>query len=289
MLRMDWGTRGHEQVLADMRLAGEQVVAEAARWSAHPTRRGPMTNRPVSLRAMASETATRNNRPARKRGSYAPDVTRQTLLDVALQLFSERGFHTTTVQSIAQRAGVTKGAFYHHFESKEDVLRQIHAEYAGEMVLGAREIAARTDLRPAQQLRALIERAVISLGRHRQHVAVFYQENRFLHGEQYAAIREMHDEEEAILLDVIARGQATGEVRPDVDPKLLIFAISGMTAWIYQWYQESGPMTLEQIAVRLADVILEPVAVAPARRATNSKRTAGGRLAQTATRSARAR
>jgi TetR/AcrR family transcriptional regulator, cholesterol catabolism regulator len=196
-----------------------------------------------------------------KRGPYAPDATRQALLDASLELFSERGFHGATVQAVSQRAGVTKGAFYHHFESKEDVLQQIHEEYAGEMVAGAREVAA-ADLSPAEQLRAIIERAVVALGVHREAVAVFYQENRFLSGRSYKAIRAMHDEQEQILLDIIDRAIAAGEVRKDVDPKLLMFAISGMTGWIYQWYQPDGPLTLEQIAEQLADIILLPVLTA---------------------------
>jgi AcrR family transcriptional regulator len=194
-----------------------------------------------------------------KRGPYAPDATRQALLDASLDLFSERGFHGATVQAVAQRAGVTKGAFYHHFDSKEDILQQIHEEYAGEMVGGAREVAAAEDLTPAEQLRSIITRAVIALGSHRAAVAVFYQENRFLSGRSFKATRAMHDEQEQILLDIIDRAAAAGELRKDVDPKLLMFAISGMTAWIYQWYQPGGPLSLEQIAEQLADIILLPV------------------------------
>jgi AcrR family transcriptional regulator len=190
------------------------------------------------------------------RGSYFPEATRATLLEAAVALFGQRGFHATTVDQITDRAGVTKGAFYHHFESKEDVLRQIHAEYAEGMVRGARDVVAEDDQRPVDQLRALIMRAVVTLGTYSSHVAVFYQEYRFLSGKSYDAIRAMHDEEEAILLDVIERGKAAGELRPDVNPKLLMFAISGITAWTYQWYQETGPMTLDEIATYMADTIL---------------------------------
>ena len=193
------------------------------------------------------------------RGSYFPEATRATLLEASVALFGERGFHNTTVEQITDRAGVTKGAFYHHFESKEDVLRQIHAEYADEMVRGARDVVAE-DQRPIDQLRALIMRAVVTLGNYASHVAVFYQEYRFLSGKSYAAIRAMHDEEEAILLDVIERGKAAGELRPDVDPKLLMFAISGITAWTYQWYQETGPTTLDEIATYMADTIMHGAA-----------------------------
>src|SRR3954468_10888416 len=107
---------------------------------------------------------------SRKRGSYTPEATRKAILDTSLKLFSKRGFHATTVQAITETAKLTKGAFYHHFVSKEHVLQEIHAEYAVEMVAGAREVMADTALTPVEQLRSIITRAVISLGRHHLHV-----------------------------------------------------------------------------------------------------------------------
>ncbi len=49
-----------------------------------------------------------------------PQARRADLLDAAERCFAERGYHETTVDAIAQRAGVSKGAFYWHFESKRD-------------------------------------------------------------------------------------------------------------------------------------------------------------------------
>ncbi len=55
--------------------------------------------------------------------------TRRALVDAALALWTERGFDTgideTTVEEIAQAAGVTKGTFYFHFAHKEDILLEI--------------------------------------------------------------------------------------------------------------------------------------------------------------------
>jgi AcrR family transcriptional regulator len=47
--------------------------------------------------------------------------TRNLLLDVAGELFAQRGYDATSVATICERAGVTKGAFYHHFASKQQV------------------------------------------------------------------------------------------------------------------------------------------------------------------------
>jgi TetR/AcrR family transcriptional regulator, cholesterol catabolism regulator len=201
--------------------------------------------------------------PTRKRGPYGPympEETRKRLLEISVILFGECGFQTTSVQTIAQRAGVTKGAFYHHFESKEDLLRQIHFEYASRMLEGVREIGM-SALGARDQLRAIIRRVVVTVGSYRSHVAIFYQEFRSLSGSPYIAIRAMHDEERNIVMSIIERGIAEGELAPDVNPTLLLFAISGITAWIYNWYDPAGSMDLDSIADGLADIILNGVSM----------------------------
>ena len=52
-----------------------------------------------------------------------PEETVQTILDAAFKLFTEKGYENTTVLDIVdQMGGLTRGAFYHHFKSKEEVM-----------------------------------------------------------------------------------------------------------------------------------------------------------------------
>ena len=52
-----------------------------------------------------------------------PEVTVEKILDAAERLFLERGFERTTIQDIVDElGGLTKGAVYHHFKSKEEIL-----------------------------------------------------------------------------------------------------------------------------------------------------------------------
>ena len=53
-------------------------------------------------------------------------VTRERILDVALELFNEQGYEQTSLREIAERVGVTKAALYYHFERKEDILLELH-------------------------------------------------------------------------------------------------------------------------------------------------------------------
>ncbi len=52
--------------------------------------------------------------------------TRERILDVALDLFIEKGFDRTSLREIAERLGVTKAALYYHFASKDDILMALH-------------------------------------------------------------------------------------------------------------------------------------------------------------------
>ncbi|MGW6507380.1 helix-turn-helix domain-containing protein, partial [Streptomyces niveus] len=51
----------------------------------------------------------------------------QRLLAAATRLFAEQGYGSTSVQEIVEAAGVTKGALYHYFGSKEDLLQEVYA------------------------------------------------------------------------------------------------------------------------------------------------------------------
>jgi len=58
--------------------------------------------------------------------THDPASTRERLLDVALDLFTEKGYDGTSLREIAERLGVTKAALYYHFASKEDILMALH-------------------------------------------------------------------------------------------------------------------------------------------------------------------
>ncbi len=74
----------------------------------------------ASKRASASDTPTPTSqkKPATKKG----EATRGTILDAALSLFAEKGFHRTSVPDIVEAAGVGHGTFYEYFENRRDVL-----------------------------------------------------------------------------------------------------------------------------------------------------------------------
>ena len=60
-------------------------------------------------------------------------ATRRALLDAARSLFAEKGYHGAAAEEIVGRAGLTRGALYHHFEDKRDLFRVVVDEMEGEI------------------------------------------------------------------------------------------------------------------------------------------------------------
>lgn len=58
-----------------------------------------------------------------------PEETMEKILDVSMRLFSEKGYEHTTIQDIVDALGMSKGAIYHHFKSKEDILDRLNDRY----------------------------------------------------------------------------------------------------------------------------------------------------------------
>ncbi len=60
-------------------------------------------------------------------------VTRQALLDAACALFGERGYNATSIDDVAQTANVTKGAFYHHYDGKQELFAGVYEQVKREV------------------------------------------------------------------------------------------------------------------------------------------------------------
>jgi AcrR family transcriptional regulator len=74
-----------------------------------------------------------SNDKGRRTQAQRRATTTRALLDAARSLFAEKGYHGTAAEEIVRRAGLTRGALYHHFEDKKDLFRVVVDEMEGEI------------------------------------------------------------------------------------------------------------------------------------------------------------
>lgn len=92
-----------------------------------------------------------------------PEQTKSLILDVSQKLFIERGYDNTTIQDIIDNlGGMTKGAVYHHFGSKAEILTAVTQRLFSNNTLSRKweEIIRRTDINAAQKLKEMLISAI---------------------------------------------------------------------------------------------------------------------------------
>lgn len=92
-----------------------------------------------------------------------PEETVRSILDVSFRLFMEKGYEHTSIQDILDHlGGLSKGAIYHHFKSKEDILVAVADKMMSESNRRLAEIMNRIDLNGKEKLKTIFK---VSLNR----------------------------------------------------------------------------------------------------------------------------
>ena len=81
------------------------------------------------------------------------DIRKTELLDLAQKLFYEKGYEKTTIEDILKASNISKGAFYHYFSSKEDLLNSLVDRMSHQIVIGITTIFENPSLTVFEKLR----------------------------------------------------------------------------------------------------------------------------------------
>jgi TetR/AcrR family transcriptional regulator, fatty acid metabolism regulator protein len=161
---------------------------------------------------------------------------RDALLRAATDTFAARGFFNAQVADVARTAGVAAGTVYLYFRSKDDLLISIFEKTMKEAIEAGRRTIEQLD-EPVAQLRAIARLHLDRMGRDRALAVVFQielrQSTKFMEHFSATHVREYL----GIIRDVIARGQASGAFRKDINPTLAAKLLFGMldemaTNWV---------------------------------------------------------
>jgi len=183
----------------------------------------------------------------------APD-RRAHILKVAGRLFSQKGYHSTSMRDLAAALGLTQGSLYNHFAGKEELLFAIIDRVSDEF-LAAIEPIARSEASPIKKLRAAVRVHLQVIAENLETATVFLHEWKFLNPDYKERIKAKRDRYETFFRAIIAEGVGRGEFRA-VDVKFAALLILSALNWVYQWYSPGGPLTAEEIADLYVDLIL---------------------------------
>ena len=188
-----------------------------------------------------------------KDSHVADDVTR-----AAVDLFARQGYANTSVQQIVEAAGVTKGAMYHYFESKDDLLFGIYEKLLSLQKSRLDEIIARGGA-VDDVLRAVCVDVIETSIDHMPEGTVFFRSMHMLSAPRQQEVtrrrRAYHDE----FVQLIERGQSEGSYRTDIPVAVLVAHFFSDLHYLSHWYSPEGPEDKTLVAEQLTDLFLTSI------------------------------
>ena len=182
-------------------------------------------------------------------------MTREGILEAAARIFSEKGFHATSMQDIADAVDLQKASLYHHFSGKQEILVDI-LDRALDLINDRIEAVRLQSLSPDVKLRQAMVSYVQTIAENQNLAAVLLLELRTLDPELKSRQASRREKFESLWRDLIIEGKQQG-IFKNVDPSLTGRAILGVMNWTVTWYRRDGPRSAKEIADMFADLLLD--------------------------------
>jgi AcrR family transcriptional regulator len=175
-----------------------------------------------------------------------PESARGKLLQVSAHLFRNKGYERTTVRDLAGAVGIQSGSIFHHFKSKDEILRSVMEETIIYNTALMRTALAEADT-VRERLLALIRCELQSImGGSGEAMAVLVYEWRSLSADAQAQVLALRDLYEQLWLQVLGEAKQAGYIKGDVFVTRRF--LTGALSWTTTWFRPQGSMTLDQLA-----------------------------------------
>ena len=201
-----------------------------------------------------------------RRTKEEAEKTRQDLLDAALTIFSQKGYEATRLEDIAQAAGVTRGAIYHHFGSKADLFIALveDASQLGNTTIEQALAKGGSFIDITTRILVSTLSLLESNRRFREVMAL----SLFMTGaspELENLQKKRYQEAQTLVEEIRGFFQAgiqQGELRPDLDPQIVARAfLAYQNGLALLWISNQDAFSIRESAPGLADLFLRGIVV----------------------------
>jgi TetR/AcrR family transcriptional regulator, cholesterol catabolism regulator len=179
-------------------------------------------------------------------------------VQLAGELFAQKGFRATTVREIADAAGILSGSLYHHFDSKESIADEILSSFINDVLTDYRT-AVSSGGSPRDVLEQIVRSTSRTLSRHRAALAMLQNDwSYFAAQPRFGYLRKALNEIERIWVSQLKRGQDSGVFRADLDPRLT-YRLLRDVLWIPSQWRVTGGYSIDQVAESLLRLVFNGI------------------------------
>jgi len=174
-----------------------------------------------------------------------PGHSLDSLLDIAVAVFNERGYDATSMEELAARLGVTKSAIYHHVSSKVELLR-LALDRALDALFAVTEEPGATTGPAIDRLEHVVRGSVRVLAAELPFVTLLLRVRGNSPVEQAALQRRRQFDR--VVTDLVRAAEEEGDIRPDVDPAISSRLLFGTVNSLTEWYRPDGGLSADDLA-----------------------------------------
>jgi len=181
-------------------------------------------------------------------------MTRENILEAAAQIFSQKGYHATSMNDIASAVNLQKASLYYHVKSKEEILLSLLDE-ALELVITRISDVLQQPIASDDKLRLAIKTYLQTLAEQPDLAAILLLEHRSLNSELHALHQPHRDRFELIWRQILKAGFEEAKFTFQ-DLNMTTRALLGLMNWLVTWYNPDGEMSIDEISNLYADFVL---------------------------------
>ena len=181
------------------------------------------------------------------------------VMTAALELFAEQGYANTSVQQLVETAGVTKGALYHYFQSKDDLLFAIYERILSVQTEHLQDIVGR-DAGVGETVREVCIDVVQTSVDFLREGTVFFRSQHMLSAPRQLEVTRRRRAYHDVFAGLLVKGQAEGLYRTDIPVPVMTAHFFSDLHYLSSWYSPAGPEDKTTLAHQLTDMFLVSIA-----------------------------
>jgi TetR/AcrR family transcriptional regulator, fatty acid metabolism regulator protein len=172
----------------------------------------------------------------------------QDILNAAVKVFAQHGYHRAKISSIAEHAKVATGSIYLYYRDKENILLAIFDKLWTSLTNELQIIVKRTDINPTEKLDLVIDELFKMFIANPDLATVFVNEQNHLIKDKRGNVAKHYDNFLNIAEEIIREGVRKGSFNPDLEVKLFRhFITGGIRSMLHQWAQQPQMLSLNRI------------------------------------------
>jgi TetR/AcrR family fatty acid metabolism transcriptional regulator len=181
------------------------------------------------------------------------------ILEAAVTVFAQSGFHESTISQIARAAGVADGTIYLYFKNKDDILVHFFNYKTRQVFACFREEVDQAQT-AVDKLRNLIRRHLDEFQKDRFMAVLYQAETHRINRLAEEQIHEMHKMYLDLIAEIVEQGQVEGAIRRDLYVGLVKrYIIGGVDEVINTWLHSDGKYDLTSMADPLVDLFIRGI------------------------------